>query len=113
MGKRQSQAWKNLERQVAKAFKGRRISRGDNFARTDVDVVVPDLPELRIDAKYRTRHGHHTFMKELEQKYVTEEGQEPVLVTKTHNQTSAYVTVRLEFMAVLLDVLREFTKEKR
>ena len=113
MGKRQSQSWKNLERQVAKAFKGRRISRGDDFARMDVDVVLDDLPELRIDAKYRTRHAHHTFMREIEEKYITDDGQEPVLVTKHHNQTSAYVTVRLEFMALLLDVLRAYNGEKK
>lgn len=108
MGKRQSQAWKNLERQVAKSLKGRRISRGDDFSRKDVDVVLDDLPELRVDAKYRTRHAHHTFMREIEQKYITKDTEEPVLVTKHHNQTSAYVTVRLEFFGFLLDVLRAY-----
>lgn len=112
MGKRQSQAWKNLERLVAKALKGKRISRGDDFARMDVDVVVPDLPELRIDAKYRTRHAHHTFMKEIVEKYIDKDEQEPVLVTRHHHQKSAYVTVRLEFFAFLIDTLRAYTKEK-
>lgn len=107
---RQSTAWKNLERQVAKALGGRRISRGDDFARVDVDVVLDDLPELRIDAKYRTKHAHHTFMKELVRKYCSDEGHEPVLATKHHNQESAFVTVRLEFFAFLIDVLRQYGK---
>lgn len=108
MGKRRSQAWKDLERLVAKALKGKRISRGDDFARMDVDVVVPDMPELRIDAKYRTRHAHHTFMKEIAEKYIEHDWQEPVLVTRHHHQKSAYVTVRLEFFATLLDVMRAY-----
>lgn len=109
---RVSKQWKNLERLVAKAFKGRRISRGDDFSRKDVDVVVDDLPELRIDCKYRTRHAHHTFMKELVAKYVTTLGHEPVLVTKHHHQESAFVTVRLEFFSFLLECLRLAGKEQ-
>ena len=109
---KQSQSWKNLERQIAKVLGGRRISRGDDFARMDVDVVLDDLPELRIDGKYRKAHAHHTFMKEVQEKYCTGD-QEPVLVTKTHNQTSAYVTVRLEHYAFLLNVWRAFLAESK
>lgn len=110
---RQSQAWKGLERLVAKVLGGRRISRGDNFAREDVDVVLEDLPELRIDCKYRTRHAHHTHLKEIIRKYASEPGQEPVLVTKHHNQPSGYVTIRLEFFSLLIDCLREVGKEQK
>lgn len=104
--KRQSQAWKNAERLAATVMRGKRISRGADFSKEDVDVEVPDIPELRIDAKYRTRHAHHTFMKGIEEKYCSEPEHEPVLVTKHHNQTSAYVTIRLEFFGLLLDALR-------
>lgn len=109
---RQSQAWKGAERLVATVLRGRRISRGDNFAREDVDVVVEDMPELRIDAKYRTRHAHHTFMREIQEKYITEPGQEPVLVTKHHRQESAYATVRLEFLGELLDIARAYARSQ-
>lgn len=104
--RKQSQAWKNAERQVAAALRGVRISRGDNFAREDVDVKVKDFPRLRIDAKYRTKHAHHTFMAEILRKYVSRAGQEPVLVTKHHNQQGAFATIRLKFLGEMLDMLR-------
>jgi len=103
---RYSQQWKAVERAAAAALKGQRISRGDNFSREDVDVIVADFPELRIDCKYRVKHAHHTFMREIEEKYITEPGQEPVLITKHHRQEGAFVTVRLDFFARLLDVVR-------
>lgn len=99
---RQSQAWKNLERQTAKELDGRRITRGGNFAVSDVDVVVDAHPELRIDCKYRTSHSHHSLMAAIERKYCARPGDVPVLVTKHHNQESAYVTIPLQFFGRLL-----------
>lgn len=110
--KRQSQAWKRAESAIAKALGGRRISRGDDFSRVDVDVVIDDMPELRVDSKYRQRHSHHTFVAEIVRKYCTEPNQVPVLVTKHARQESAFVTVPLEHYAFLLNVLRAYTKEQ-
>lgn len=103
---KQSQAWKNLERQAAKALGGNRVLRGANFAIEDVDVKVDDLPFLKVDAKYRVKHSHHTLMAEIERKYCKESTDIPVLITKHHNQTGAYVTVPLEFFSDLLASLR-------
>jgi len=108
---RQSQAWKNAEKQAALALKGRRVLRGSDFSQSDVDVIIDDLPELRVDVKFRTRHAHHTFMREIQEKYITEPGQEPVLVTKHHRQESAFATVRLEFLGELLDIARAYAEE--
>jgi hypothetical protein len=107
---KQSQAWKNLERQVAKALGGKRVLRGANFSVEDVDVKLEDIPFIRIDAKYRKKHAHHTLMAEIKTKYCQEDGQIPVLVTKHHNQDGAYVTVDLEFFAILLMAFRKNLK---
>lgn len=105
-----SQSWKNLERDVAKALQGKRISRGDDFSRKDVDVEVEDFPTLKVDAKYRARWGHHKFLAEVVGKYC-EEGDIPVLVTKHHRQQGAVVAVTLEHFGLLLDVIRELRDE--
>lgn len=106
---RRSQAWKNLERQVAKALGGKRVCRGANFSVSDVDVDLSDIPYLKIDAKYRKRHSHHSFMEEIKEKYCNE-GDIPVLVTKHHYQDGAYVTVDLEFFSILLMAFRKNLK---
>ena len=105
---KQSKAWKALEREAAAHTKGKRVLRGADFSIKDVDVKVADLPFLQIDAKYRVRHGHHKFMKEIEAKYCKKPGDEPLMFTKTHGQRCCYATVRGEFMELLLEVFREF-----
>ena len=104
---KQSQAWKNLERATATALKGTRVLRGADFSVEDVDVKVNDLPFLKVDAKYRKAHAHHTLMAEIVEKYCEKETDIPVLVTKHHNQTGAYVTIPLEFFGDLLDFVRK------
>lgn len=102
---RQSQAWKAHERAIAAALGGRRISRGDDFSRVDVDVVVDDFPFLRIDGKYRQRHAHHQLLTEIRKKYC-EPGDMPVLVTKQAREHGAVVSVSLEDFGRLLDMAR-------
>jgi hypothetical protein len=109
MPKRQSQAWKNLERETAGALGGTRVTRGANFAISDVDVILPDLPQHKIDAKYRVKHSFHKFLEEIVEKYC-EKGDIPVLVTKSHNQVGAVVSVYLSDFAVLLDCFRVVRK---
>jgi hypothetical protein len=104
-GGKNSQAWKDLERLAADHFRGRRLSRGSNFAIEDVDVIV-DFRALRVDGKYRRAHAHHTFMAEIERKYCEKDGDVPVLVTKHPGQQGAYVTVPIEHYGLLLDCAR-------
>lgn len=104
-GGKNSQAWKDLERLAADHFKGRRLSRGSNFAIEDVDVIV-DFRALRVDGKYRRAHAHHTFMAEIERKYCEKDGDVPVLVTKHPGQQGAFVTVPIEHYGLLLDCAR-------
>lgn len=104
MGK-QSQAWKNLERTVAKELGGKRVLRGSDFSVEDVDVELADFPHLRIDCKYRKSHAHHSLLAEIEEKYCSD-GQIPVLVTKHHNQAGANVTIGLNFFKTLIEAAR-------
>lgn len=103
--KRNSKAWKGLERLVAEELRGERVLRGANFAIKDVDVKN-DFAALQIDAKFRARHGHHKFMREIERKYCKRDGDVPVLITKEPGQASGYVVIPLRHYALLLDVLR-------
>jgi hypothetical protein len=105
MGKR-SVAWKALEREAARELDGERVSRGDDFSRSDVDVRVKGLPMVKVDAKYRVRHAHHSLMAEVEEKYC-DPGDVPVLVTKHHRQRGAHATLPLWFVGVIFKLLRD------
>lgn len=98
--------WKELERIAARKLGGRRFPRWLDFGQSAPDVVVPDFPELVIDAKSRKRFAFHTLMEAIEAKYC-EPGQVPVLVTKAHGQRGEYATVPLDCLARLLNIARE------
>lgn len=105
---RNSSAWKDLEREIVKAFeelKAKRVYRGGDFSQKDVDVKLrlnKATKKLQIDGKYRKKHAHHTFMNEIIRKYCYKPGRVPVLVTKHWNQRGAFATVPLDFLAKLL-----------
>lgn len=103
---RQSQAWKALERLTASELKGRRVLRGADFAKSDVDVIIDEFGFLKADCKYRQKWAHHKFLEEIVEKYCTSKGDMPVLITKTPKQIGACVTIRLDHFGVLLDMLR-------
>lgn len=107
-----SKAWKSLEKEAAKALKGQRVSRGDDFGKSDIDVYLIDLPFVKIDAKYRASHAHHTLLKEIEEKYCKHPADVPVLVTKHHNQRGSNVTVPMYFFAELIKAFREINVDK-
>lgn len=102
---RSSQAWKNLERSVAKELGGKRKLRGADFSESDTDVEVKQLPFLKIDAKYRKNHSHHSLLQEIEDKYCKEDVDVPVLVTKHHKQRGSYTTVPTWFFALAIKAL--------
>lgn len=112
MAKR-SEAWKDLEREVAEALKGTRVSRGDDFSRSDVDVVVADFPALAVDAKYRKSHAHHALLVGVEVKYCSEARLVPVLATKHHRQRGFNITIPGWHYAALLDQVRELQRLQR
>jgi len=94
--------WKRLERQAAKRLGGARVSRGDNFARSDTDVKIPGLPHLKIDCKYRKQIGVRSLYEEARKKYCKEPGDQMVLIVKERYQQSTLVVLDLDFFAWLL-----------
>lgn len=98
--------WKELEKTAALAMEGTRINRAADYGISDVDVVLPDYPHLRVDCKYRTRHAFHAFVETIRSKYCKREGDVPVLVTKHHHSRREYVTVDLVFFASLLKLAK-------
>ena len=108
---KQSNAWKNLERLVAKVLKGQRVLRGADFSKPDIDVLVPDFECLRVDAKYRQKWAHHRYLDDVWRKYCRHRGDMPVLVTKHPHQQGAVVVMDLEHFGVLLEVIRDMRVE--
>lgn len=104
--------WKELEKKTADALGGKRINRSQDYGVSDVDVVVPDFPGMRIDCKYRKRHAHHSLVEEIRDKYCTE-GQFPVLVTKHHSGRREYVTLDLVYFAALLKLAKDKCNEDK
>jgi hypothetical protein len=98
-GKR-SEAWKQFERQVAEMarefdFKAERISRGADLGKSDVDIHVADLPELKIDCKYRLGGWvHHSIFQQAEKLYCTKPGDWLILPTKSGGGSGFFVTLR-------------------
>src|SRR5260221_8257499 len=105
-----SKPWKELEKEAAKKLGGIRIVRGNDYGKSDVDVVVPDFIPLRIDCKYRSRHAHHALIEEVRSKYCADGGY-PVLVTKHRLSRREYATIDLDLLGALLEMLRRKNNE--
>ncbi len=105
-GARVSDAWKALERDVAKKLGGKRKLRGADFSQKDTDVELPDFPHWKLDAKYRASHAHHTFLREVRKKYCHGKLDVPVLITKGRREHGAVVCMDLDDFANLIGALR-------
>lgn len=81
---------------------GTRINRAGDYGESNVDVVLPYAPELRIDCKYRANHAHHSLVEEIRDKYCSGGRDWPVLVTKHRGSHREYVTVDLALFAALI-----------
>lgn len=101
-----SKVWKELERVVARKLGGKRIVRGDNFAVSNFDVSVPDMPHWRIDAKYRAKQAHHKHLRAVREKYCTDKAHVAILVTKAKGEHGEVVSMGLDDFANLLLALR-------
>lgn len=97
--------WKELEKKTAVSLGGKRINRAADYGESNVDVVLDDMPGLRIDCKYRQRHAHHALVEEIRSKYC-KDNEYPVLVTKHARSQREYVTVDLELFAKMISDAR-------
>lgn len=105
--KKRSTAWKAHERRTAKKLGGRRISRGDDFSRSDVDVKIPDFPMMKVDAKYRASFSHHALYREVKKKYCKEMGDIAILTTRGKHERGELVTLSMDDFSALLGGLRQ------
>ena len=111
-----SSAWNDLERTVARRLRGRRKLRGGAFSMKDLDVEVPDNPQLRIciDATYRSGNpAHHTLLSEARRKYCQEDGSVALLATKElREQCEVVCRLYPNDFAELLEALRASEEER-
>ena len=105
-GRPSKTAWKAHERDSAAALGGRRVSRADNWGRSDTDLKIKDFPHWQIDCKYRQSFLHHSLLDEIERKYCKEPGQVPVLITKQAHEQSGIVSLRRDDLGKLLNEVR-------
>jgi len=105
-----SKRWKDLERTVAKALGGRRIVRED-FFESAPDVVVDDF-RIVCECKAHKRFSHHSLLDKSRDKYCRP-GEVPALATKAEGQRGAYITVPLEWLAAILNRVRQMRDGKR
>lgn len=107
-----SDAWKALEKKTAEVLGGFRISRADDWGRSDYDVHVPAHPELRIDCKYKKGgFAHHTLLAEVREKYCREDGDVAVLVSKSGRKRGEVVSLSLEDFASLLGTIERLADD--
>lgn len=104
-----SKAWVSLEKSWEKAlkavgFRAKRISRAADIGRSDHDVNMVDLPNMKSDCKYRVGGwAHHSLFYECEKKYVKKNSSDfLVLPTKAGGETGMLVTLRHDVFADIL-----------
>ena len=89
---RQSQAWKNLERKVAKHFGGKRIPRGSNFADSLPDVVSD---EFVIECKYRKKLPALLVNAFKQCAEYVKDGKIPIVVLKEKNSRDEVMCIKM------------------
>jgi len=101
---KQSQSWKALERTAARKLGGERLSRGNNFSESMLDV---EHPWLAIDAKWRSSLATAKWFKKLikdNEKIYGKERKVPILVIKEKNMRGELVVITLDdFIKVVND----------
>lgn len=114
-----NQRWKALERQWAEVLvnynmEAHRITRADNYAKSDFDVLTEEAPWLKSDCKYSVQKWRsNTLLDTIRKKYCKDKGDQPVLLCKSKGEHGLKATVDGEFLAGLLAVfLGKMTREQ-
>lgn len=76
-----------------------------------MDVIIDDLPHLKVDCKAYAKFAHHTLFDGIRERYCKSEDDEPVLITKGSRQSGANVTISLTHFSTLLDVFRQWREQ--
>lgn len=105
---KQSQAWKNLERKTAKQLGGKRITRGEDFSISALDV---EHRRLAIDCKYRQKWGFVAQYDKLvadTRRLYKGQNKIPVLVVKKARRRGEFVIIAMtDFLQVIKDEFKE------
>jgi hypothetical protein len=99
-----SQQWKALEKTAARKLGGERLSRGDDFSQSILDV---EHPFLAIDCKWRTSLAVVTWFQKLikdNDKIYGKGRKVPILVIKKKGMRSELVVIEIDdFIKVVND----------
>lgn len=106
---KQSQAWKDAEREVREVFSrfgftAERVIREDHGA-SDWDVRIKELPFLVVDSKYKAAgFAHHTlFEQDLLKRYCgKDKTRKAIMPTKSGKQKGMFVTLELDYLVELM-----------
>lgn len=109
-GGKRGDAWKDWERAYTKLLvaggftKAERICRGDDLGESDVDILVPEAPLLKVDCKYKVDGWSvRTLFDEVEGKYVAKGTDEfLVLPLKSGGLEGSVSVIRSEKLIELL-----------
>lgn len=109
---KRSHAWKDLERTAAEKLGGVRMSRGDDFGASDVDVRLGYWPEAKIDCKHRvSTWAHETLLAEVRRKYCERQDGVAILITKGKGKHGEVVSLSLDDFAALVHELLDTRRE--
>jgi len=101
-------AWKKLERKIGKLLRGERVKRMGDYSQSATDVIVPDLPQLKIDCKLRRSFAHHLlFLK------IPARGSSPALVTREGPGAPPLISFEVGRFVEMIDALRNGTRPRR
>lgn len=111
MSERRSQAWKDLERESARILGGQRITRPWDLFEIRDDIEVDGFEHYKVDCKYRAKAQINTLLNTVRKKYCQQPADVPVVITKTHHEVGAVVSLPLSEFARLLNAVRRQRKE--
>ena len=102
MSKSPKQNGKNLEFEVAELLKffGAEVTRmrkNEKVEASRPDIILPGLPTIMIECKYRHLIKLHTLFREAKKKYCKKKDDDLLLFSKSKNQHGCLVTMEAEF----------------
>lgn len=102
--KRQSSAWKDLERKAAKLFGGARVVRGDDFSHARPDVLCERTWSVECKSRSSlTTWGWYTKLKTDTEKFFPKENRIKVLVIKEKGKQGELIVLSTEDFFKILD----------
>ncbi|MFA5460088.1 MAG: hypothetical protein WC283_02015 [Candidatus Paceibacterota bacterium] len=99
--------WKQLERDTALILGGKRISRGADFGKKNVDVKIPDFPFFKIDTKRYKRLQVFSLFDTLKKKYCKKPEHEGMLVLRQSGKKYILAVIDIKLLSKMLNIIRQ------